>query len=313
LGTTAVVVVAEAGALAPAVMVVQDVIDAFDRACSRFRPDAELVRLCARAGTTVEVSPLLFDAIEVALDAAAVTEGLLDPTVGTAIRLLGYDRDFASVSRDGGPLRARAARVPGWQAVSIDSRASTVRVPAGVELDLGATAKALCADRAAAVAVERTGAGVLVSLGGDVAVAGPAPTRGWPVRVTDDHAAPRDGEGEAVAISSGGLATSSTTVRTWRRGSSVYHHLLDPETGLPAQSRWRTVSVVAASCVDANIASTASILMDAAAPGWLAARHLPARLVERSGAVVYTPGWPGPDGAVVAVKERSGGREPVWS
>jgi thiamine biosynthesis lipoprotein len=161
-----------------------------------------------------------------------------------------------------------------------------------VELDLGATAKALAADRAARSAADKTGAGILVSLGGDIAVAGPAPLGGWPVRIADDHRASLDGPGPVVSLESGGLATSSVTVRRWRVGEDELHHILDPSTGRPAASCWRTVSVAAASCVDANTASTASVLLGEAAPAWLAGRRLPARLVAVSGEIVCIGGWP---------------------
>ena len=115
-----------------------------------------------------------------------------------------------------------------------------------------------------------TGVGVLVSLGGDVAVAGPPPEEGWPIRITDDHADPLEAGGPIVTITSGGLATSSTSVRRWARGGQVLHHLIDPSTGAPAAEVWRTVSVAAGSCVDANIASCAAVIMGAAAPSWLA-------------------------------------------
>jgi thiamine biosynthesis lipoprotein len=168
-------------------------------------------------------------------------------------------------------------------------------VPAGVELDLGATAKAFAADQGAARAAAVVGGGILVSLGGDVAVAGTAPESGWPVLVTDDHAAGPDAPGETIGIATGGLATSSTTVRRWRRGDEVLHHIIDPAVGRPAATCWRTVSVAAASCVDANIASTASIIRGESAPRWLAERGLAARLVRVDGEVVRVGGWPAPE------------------
>ncbi|HKR71387.1 MAG TPA: FAD:protein FMN transferase, partial [Streptosporangiaceae bacterium] len=126
----------------------------------------------------------------------------------------------------------------------------------------------------------------------DVAVAGLPPPGGWRIRVTDDHAAPADAPGQTVEITSGGLATSSTTVRAWSAGEAQMHHIIDPKTGNPARSVWRTVSVAAATCVDANIASTAAIIRSEAAPAWLAESGLPARLVRHDGTVQTTPGWP---------------------
>jgi thiamine biosynthesis lipoprotein len=129
-----------------------------------------------------------------------------------------------------------------------------------------------------------------VSLGGDIAVAGPAPAGGWPIGISDDHAA--EASAATVAISEGGLATSSTTVRRWRRGGLPAHHIVDPATGLPAAVVWRTVSVAAASCVDANVAATAAIVRGDSAPAWLAAAGLPARLAAADGRVVTLGGWP---------------------
>ena len=118
------------------------------------------------------------------------------------------------------------------------------------------------------------------------------------MRVTDDHAAGPDEPGETVAIDSGGLATSSTTVRRWTRGDRSLHHVVDPATGEPATGCWRTVSVAASTCVDANIATTAAIVRGASAVEWLAARRLPTRLVHADGRVVRVGGWPEPESAV---------------
>jgi thiamine biosynthesis lipoprotein len=127
-------------------------------------------------------------------------------------------------------------------------------------------------------------------------VSGEPPDGGWQIRVTDDHAAPASAPGQTVAITAGGLATSSTTLRTWTAGGRPVHHIVDPATGEPAESCWRTVSVAAGTCVDANTASTAAIIRGVAAPDWLASLGLPARLVAREGTVVTTAGWPSEDG-----------------
>jgi thiamine biosynthesis lipoprotein len=296
LGTTAVVIVADADASAATRAVVEAQIAATDVACSRFRPDSELSLLNRSAGVALTVSAQLFDAVEVALDAARATDGLVDPTVGQAMRVVGYDRDFAQLDKSAGPLRISVQPVPGWRLITLDGERRRIRLPPGVELDLGATAKARCADQAAEAAFATTGSAVLVSLGGDVAVAGPAPDGGWTVLVTDDHAAPLDSPGQPVAITAGGLATSGTTVRRWARGGRELHHLIDPATGMPADSVWRTVSVAANTCVAANTASTAAMILGAAAPDWLSVRNLPARLVSVDGMVTTVAGWPSPEG-----------------
>jgi thiamine biosynthesis lipoprotein len=174
----------------------------------------------------------------------------------------------------------------------MDHARHQVRLCRGAKLDLGATAKAWAADRCAAMIAARTGSGVLVSLGGDIAVAGRPPDAGWRIRVTDDHAASPAAPGQTITIGSGGLATSSTTVRTWAIGGRRMHHIIDPATGEPARSCWRSVSVAAGSCVDANTASTAAIIRGPAALPWLRDAGLPARLVRGDGSVETTAGWP---------------------
>jgi thiamine biosynthesis lipoprotein len=132
---------------------------------------------------------------------------------------------------------------------------------------------------------------VLVSLGGDIAVAGEPPGGGWPVLVTDNHRS-EGARGQVVSIREGGLATSSTTVRRWRAGTVELHHIVHPATGAPVAEVWRTVSVAAASCIDANTAATASIVRGDAAPQWLESLGLSARLVRWDGDVVTVGGWP---------------------
>ena len=293
LGTTATLSVADPAAVAPARTVLEQELAEVDEACSRFRSDSELTRLNAAAGRPVAVSARLLHAIHVALEAAAASGGLVDPTIGRTLRLAGYDRTFSLVRRrDERSFQARFVLVPGWREVEVDAERQTVRVPAGCELDLGATAKALAADRIAERAAAAGGCGVLVSLGGDVAVAGEPPVDGWSIRLADDHAAALDGPGPLVSIRSGGLASSGTTVRRWRAGHIELHHIVDPRTGRPAQSPWRTVTVAGRSCVEANVASTASIVLGATAPGWLSRSGLPGRLVRTNGAVVCAAGWP---------------------
>lgn len=293
LGGSMRVIVTRPGSLRAAKAAVDEVVAAMDRAASRFREDSELSRLNASPERDFTVSPLLAQAIGVALRGAELSGGAVDPTIGLAVRLAGYDADFAHVPADGDEIHLVAERVPGWRAIRVDLHSRTVRLPRGVEIDLGATAKALVSDLAAAAASKVIGgAGVLVSLGGDISVAGQAPPDGWTIQTSDDSAAPIDDREETISITSGGIATSSTTVRRWTRGGVVLHHIIDPATGLPADSCWRTASVVAASCVDANIASTAAIVMGRNALSWLLANRLPARLVDLAGNVHRVAGWP---------------------
>jgi FAD:protein FMN transferase len=293
LGTTAVVVVAEAAALTRARSLLEQELDRIDVACSRFRPDSELAIANAAAGREVSVSRLFAQALQVGLDAARDTDGLVDPTLGVQLRAAGYDRTFALVRvRDSWKLVPRPHPLDAWRQVELDAERGLVRVPSGVELDLGATAKALAADRAASAIAEATGSGTLVSLGGDLAVGGRPPPGGWCVRIADDHRTAPESAGPRVLLTAGGLATSSTAVRSWQTDRGRVHHLLDPASGLPADGPWRTVSVAAKSCVEANVASTAAIILGHDASGWLTRRGLPARLAARDGSVSYVGGWP---------------------
>ena len=298
LGTTVVVRVAEPRALASARRAVVDELSHVDRACSRFRADSDLSRANARAGQPVSVDPLLIEALEVALRAAQLTGGDVDPTLGGALELAGYDRDWDALRARVDDVRRErrpeivVSRVPAWPQVRVDRARATVRVPSGAQLDLGATAKAWAADRAAAAAGAAGGCGALVGVGGDIATAGLAPAGGWRIHVTDDHRSDPSAPGQTVRIRSGGLATSSTAVRRWRQAGRSMHHIIDPRTSLPVRDTWRTVSVAAADCAQANIAATAAIVRGRRAARWLAELGLPARLAGWDGSVHTVGEWP---------------------
>ena len=291
IGTVNRVVVEDEASLPEAMAIVQALIKEIDEACSRFREDSELSRLNQRSGGgDIAVSPLLEEAIMTALRTAEMTGGLVDPTVGRCVVEAGYSVTFRDLPADGPALKVIVRHIIGWQAIGLDPVAHTVRLPDGVVLDLGASGKAWAADRAAAAVANCLGVSVAVECGGDVAVAGPHPEGGWPVRVGSD--ADND-EWQDVVIFDGGLATSGTTSRRWRRGGVELHHIIDPATGRPAETPWIAVSVAAASCVEANAASTAALIMGARAPEWLDDLKLPSRLVDVNGNVRYAGGWNG--------------------
>jgi FAD:protein FMN transferase len=328
LGTSVVLQVSDPAALMRARELVERELAAIDRTCSRFRCDSDLVRVNEAGGRPVRVDALLVEAVGVALRAAQLTDGDVDPTIGAALELAGYDHDWrllapaeagegageaAAAARPaaGSPSSAgrgveRPRRMPvirarvraGWRTVELDPERLTIRVPAPIRLDLGATAKALAADRAAKAAAYATGAGVLVSLGGDISTCGEAPQGGWLVHVTDDHRSAPSAPGQTIAIGDGGLATSSTAVRRWSHAGATRHHIIDPGTQQPVGHTWRTASVAAVDCVDANIASTAALVRAKRAPAWLAELGLPARLVDPVGRVRTLGAWPAQAGVV---------------
>jgi thiamine biosynthesis lipoprotein len=292
LATGVTVLTSAPNRIAAATLEVRSELAAIDATCSRLRPDSELESVNRDSGRPVQVSALLWEAIAVAMRAARLTSGDVDPTVGAPLRALGYERDFAVVDRDNPAPTVKMAPAFGWQTVELDEASRTVSMPAGVRLDLGATAMALASDRAARRAAAVAGCGVLVRLGGDISTSGEAPGRGWNVRIADRHGAHPSSAGPVVRIDFGGLATTSTSMRRCSRGGTEADHIVDPISGAPADAVWRTVSVAASSCVDANIASTASIVRGERAVPWLNSLAYPARLVRPDGRTVVTAGWP---------------------
>ena len=287
-------VIADDRALRQATRHLCELLARVEKAASRFRPDSEISRANQQAGRPYPASRLLVDLVGAALDAAADTDGLLDPTIGRALRDLGYDRDIGEVPADGPPV-APAAMRRCWRHVRLDRGVGLLTVPVGSALDLGATAKAWTADRGAAELARRFDTNVYVELGGDIAVAGDR-ADGWCVTVAERAGS----DGQLVLLRSGGLATSTTTIRRWRRGGQDFHHIVDPRTGAPAAGPWRTASVFADSALAANTVSTAAIVRGDDAVGWLHERGLAARLVDQDGRVTTTTGWPAPRTVVAA-------------
>lgn len=275
-----------------AAQIVRDTIDAVDAACSRFRADSELMRLAASLDDGVTVSPMLADLVRGALDCAVLTDGDVDPTLGNDLIAQGYDRDFLQLAET--PLQDREAavgttlpRTPGWRRIRLQDGVLTV--PGDLLLDLGASAKAIAADRAASAAAAALGCGILVSIGGDIATAGTEPATGWQVLVQDMPTDPA----QQVSLGAGSaLATSSTQKRRWLMRGVSRHHILDPRLGLPADVVWRSVTVAAETCQRANAMSTASIVRGFRAVSWLKQLGVSARFVDLTGRVVTTGSWP---------------------
>ncbi len=269
--------------------IVRTELDAVDHACSRFRPDSEIMNLTGSHVRPAPVSAVLADLVLASLHAADITDGAVDPTLGSAMIDLGYDRDFSLLEPPTGGYSATVSvvRRADWTMVTLHDGMLTV--PEGVVLDLGATAKALAADRCAALVASELGCGVLVSIGGDISTSGPSPSTGWQIRVADGDNQPST----TITIGSGvGVATSSTLRRRWSKGGKTAHHILDPQLLVPVEPHWRTVTVVAQSCFLANTASTAAVVKGSAAVRWLRDIGLPARMIDAGGDTTLTPGWP---------------------
>ena len=294
-GTSALVGTTDSASLGEARQILGKVLAEVEGAASRFRDDTEILLLNEAAGTgPVAVSPLLFDLVAHAVWAAEYTNGACDPTVADAVISLGYDRDFDDLAADtsGAPGLPRPA--PGVGGIVLDAASLTISLPEGVHLDLGATAKARAADLAAERIAEQLGVGTLVDLGGDLRIAGPLPEGGWSVGIVESARDEDSPLAEVIAVHGGGIASSSTAVRRWRRGAVESHHIIDPATGASAPEVFRLVTVGAATCVEANALSTAALVWGEDALFELPQRSVFGRLVRHDGAVERVGGWPEP-------------------
>jgi thiamine biosynthesis lipoprotein len=292
-GLTAQVTVTRPETIDEAQSIAEGILESVDRACSRFRPDSELALKARELEHGTEVTPMLALLMEHALLAAASSEGSVDPTLGRDLANQGYDRDFSLLDTSSRipifttrPTPRRDSQ-PGWTRVQLDGTRLTV--PADLEIDLGATAKAVAADMIADTIATRCQTGVLVNLGGDLASAGLEPEQGWQILVQDLPQDPR----QQISLHTGAaIATSSTQKRAWNSRSGRVHHILDPLSGLPAAAHWKSVSVVGTTCFEANTYSTAAVVRGQSALRWLAAKGRAARLVDQENRVFVTGEWP---------------------
>ena len=292
----------------------QRLVEQIEAHLSRFRPDSELSRLNARAGSWTAVSPLLGEALTAALRAARRTGGLCSPTLLDALEAAGYDRDFAEIATCPAgadvavrpePLAARAPRHvvarrlrpprpryragQAWRAIRLAENPPRVWVPGGVGLDLAGVEKGWTADRVADVLAQ---AGpCLVDAGGDLAVRGaPAGLAGWPIAVADPLAP--DADFAQVLVRDAGIATSGVDFRRWSRQGRPQHHLIDPRTGEPSRTDALTVSVIALTTEEADGHAKAALLLGVRGGlSYLCRRQLAGLIVGRDGRSYATPRW----------------------
>lgn len=270
-------------------------VAALEARWSRFRDDSELSRINAADGAPCLVSDDTAVLVGSLRDAWVATAGRFDPTVSVA--RLGYTTSFETLGSTlpGPPIggdpsagargAGRDVAAPGCADVEVDRRLGLVRVPAGVALDPGGLGKGLAADLVVGETMRAGAAGVLVNIGGDVAVAG-TPLGGGPWALSIEHpdpgvSAPGAPEVGRVVLAAGGVATSTSARRRWRDSTgAAVHHLLDPATGRSAACERRQVTAVAASARDAEVAAKCVFL-----DGVLPASAEAALVVAASGAV----------------------------
>jgi thiamine biosynthesis lipoprotein len=236
--------------------IVRDLFGEWDQRFSRFRADSELGAVNAAAGTTVPVSAAFVAVIRVALDAAAATDGLFDPTLRSQLVDLGYDVTFADLAQDRPAATSVARPGGGWRGVELDAAEHTVRLPVGVGLDLGGIAKGLAVDAAIELLDSRGIRPAAVSAGGDIAVLGTPPgLDAWSIELSEIAGVPD------VGLAAGAIASSTIARRRWLVGGQERHHIVDPRTGISAESGLRSVSVVARDCARAEVAAKVALIL----------------------------------------------------
>jgi FAD:protein FMN transferase len=274
-----------------------------ERSCDPDDPDGDLYRANQAAGRWVSVNPLLARVVQAAARVAAATSGLIDPDPGCGLPAL---RHAGSLNRAGSPAgpqsggrRPAAPYLPegaivpqAWKALEVDPEGGLL-VPAGTRLDLGGTTRAFAADLVAREVTVSSGTSLVICIGGDIAVGClPGEQHRWRISVGEHPDEPRHGLAVTVVVTEGALSTSSTAPRRSQPFGSPALPQHDPRTGSPVSTTWRTASVCAATCVDANAASAAALMLGDQAPAWLWQRSLAARLITPSGRVLRIAGWP---------------------
>lgn len=252
-------------AAAAAVRDVVDELERLERCWSRFLPTSDISRihrLGAAGGGALTVDPSTLVLLASMLEGVHVTAGRFDPTVLRAVVAEGYDTSRVRPD-DRCDLDPDAGLAATIEALELDPSTDTVVVPPGLALDPGGIGKGLAADLAVLRLLERGVAGALVGIGGDLAMAGTAPDpAGWLVDV--EHVDPRDGVLCSIAVSGGGVATSSTRSRRWWRDGGERHHQIDPRTSQCSTTDLDAVTVIAPSGWLAEVHATAALAVGSA-------------------------------------------------
>lgn len=263
-------------------------VERLEQKYSRYRPDSLLSRLNAAAGkpggTTVdEESAALLD---YAATCHAHSGGLFDISSGVLRGLWNFKSNMAEAP-PAARVREFLGRV-GWHRVSWQR--PLLRLPAGMELDLGGLVKEYAADSVARLARERGVEHGLVELGGDIAVIGPRPDgKAWTAGIRHPFE-PQRALAE-IPLEGGALATSGDYERFLEIGGRRYGHILSPVTGWPVEGLV-SVSVAAGTCLVAGSAATIAMLKGAQGPAWLEELGLPCLWMDgegRTGGSIATP------------------------
>ncbi len=263
-----------------------------EHALSRFLPDSELMQLNARNGQWVVVSDLLWREVTLALEMARQTNGRFDPTLLNALAQAGYDQSFELIGSGSNGRWLESDMLFGrWAEIKLDKNYRAVRLPAGVQLDLGGIAKGDTAQQA--LALLKPVGPCLVDAGGDL-VAGAAPVGfpGWPVALGRPGVSDFDETDDLATfwLADGALATSGVDYRSWVQAGRLVHHLIDPRTGQPADTDVLTATVLAHDSTVAEAWATATLISGAdAGIDSLLDFDMAGLVVGRDGRILATP------------------------
>ena len=227
---------------------------------TRFSESSELSALNRSAGTWFVASPELFQVVSLAYTYYQLTDGLFDPAILPALELAGYDRSMDEIRANGAVLAASTEITrPGstFAQVELDANRQAIYLPAGMRLDLGGIAKGWIAEQAAHM-ISRYTSACVVNAGGDLFAYGYPEEGIWPVGVEDPFNPERDLA--VLAIESGAVATSTITRRRWEQEGRMRHHLIDPRTGIPAETVWASVTAIAPHAAQAETLAKAMLI-----------------------------------------------------
>jgi thiamine biosynthesis lipoprotein len=238
----------------------RELIAAYEARLSRFVDTSELSRLNRSNGAWFNASDELFEIVKLANDLTGETDRLYDPTILDALENVGYDKSMDDIRARGVTRPARPVQHAAFDFGSIEFNATTrsIRLVHGTRIDLGGIAKGWLAERAARRLAEFCDA-CAVDAGGDMFVIGlPAGENVWRVALED----PREAERTlaVVRVRSGAIATSTITKRRWQQGDDVRHHLIDPRTGLPAETDCLSVTAFAPHAAVAEVFAKALLI-----------------------------------------------------
>jgi thiamine biosynthesis lipoprotein len=287
MGTT-ISLLLPASQAARGVQIVGSLFREWEQTLSRFLPESELSQLNAHAGTAMAVSDLLYTVLATALSAAQATQGVYDPALLEQLVQLGYDRTFDDL-----PAVSFDPIIPGepgggWRGIRVNPIYRHVTLPIGIKLDFGGIAKGMAVDAALEQLRVSGVSPALVNAGGDLAVMGlPPDAEQWPIAV------PGRERYWTIPLHSGAVATSGIAHRHWWQGQTLRHHLLDPRTGLPAQSDLWSVTVVADRCEQAEVAAKVAFILGSRQGADFLRRHrIAGLLVREDGTWESVEPWP---------------------